>query len=156
MGYFTENPAMGEDTMVPEYRSVHGVWYNDYGQAFVVERELEFINDIRLRFGVPELEGLAGGTKPHAMRPLHLAEIILNKLHVEVSVFQFQPSSVSQVLTNLKVNLLDRLASRREKISAIPETQVQQKAEVFQIKPSLYGVSVDMKALWRRAFGTKK
>jgi hypothetical protein len=155
MGYFSDNPTMNEDTMVPEYREVYGVWYNDYGQELVVNPDFEFINGVRLRFGVPELEGLAAGTQPQAVRLLSLAEIIRNSLKVEVSVFRFQPSSVNQVLTNIKVHLLDRLASRRERISATPNIPVAQEAEIFQIKPSIYGVSIDLKALWRRAFGTK-
>jgi hypothetical protein len=62
---------------------------------------------------------------------------------------------VNQILTNIKVRLLDRIAQQREKISAIPDTEVPRQAEILQIKPGIYGVSVDLKALWRRAFRTK-
>lgn len=157
MGYLPDNPAMKKDTVVPEYRGVPGLWYDDYGRTLALDDpDLAFINELRLRQGIAELEGIAAGTKPLAMRPTEFSEIIRNNLNVEVSVFQFRPSSVSQVLTNIKVRLLDRLARQREKISAIPDIQVPQAGEILQIKPSIYGVSIDLKALWRRVFGTKK
>ena len=65
MGYFQEKSAMKEDTIVPEYRGVPGQWYDDYGRAFVLnDHSLQFINEIRLRSGVTELEGIAAGTAP--------------------------------------------------------------------------------------------
>jgi hypothetical protein len=157
MGYLADNPAMKADTVVPEYRGVPGLWYDDYGRALALnDPGLAFINELRLRPGVAELEGIATGTGTLTMRPTEFSEIIRNNLHVEVSVFQFRPSSVSQVLTNIKVRLLDHLASRRGKISALPDIQVPQKTEILQIKPSVYGISIDLKALWRRVFSTKK
>jgi hypothetical protein len=75
---------------------------------------------------------------------------------VEVSVFQFRPSSVSQNLTNIKVRPLDRIPQQRDKITGIPDIEVPRETEILQIKPSLYGVSIDQKALWRRAFRPKK
>jgi len=157
MGYLADNPAMKADTVVPEYRGVPGLWYDDYGRALALnDPSLEFINELRLRPGVAELEGIAAGTGTLAMRPTEFSEIIRNNLHVEVSVFQFRPSSVSQILTNIKVHLLDHLASRRGQISAIPDIQVPQKTEILQLKPSVYGISIDLKALWRRVFSTTK
>ena len=118
--------------------------------------KLAFINEFRLRHGVAELEGIASGTGTLTVRAIEFSQLIRDNLNVEVSVFQFRPSSVSQVLTNIKVRLIDHLASRREKINAMPDNQVPQAAEILQIKPTIYGVGIDLKALWRRAFGTKK
>lgn len=157
MGYLSDNPEMKEDIIVPEYRMVPGQWYDDYGRVLAInDPNLEFINEYRMRQGVAELEGVASGTKPLVVRPVEFSEIIRSNLHVEVSIFRFRPSSVSQVLTNIKVRLIDRLAVRREKISAIPDIQVREEEEILQIKPSLYGVSINLKALWRRLFKTKK
>jgi len=156
MGYLAGNPAMRDDTIVPEYRSVTGQWYDDYGRMFALDdSQLGFINELRLREGVAELEGLAAGGGTLAMRPTELSEIIRKGLNIEVSVFQFRPSSVSQVLTNIKVHLLDHLASRMSKIKELPDIQVMKEPEILQIKPGLYGVSIDMKALWRRVFNEK-
>jgi hypothetical protein len=154
MGYLADNPAMREQTAVPEYRAVPGLWYDDYGRSLAInDPGLAFINELRLRQGVTELESIAAGNGPLVMRPMEFSDIIRNNFDVEVSIFQFQPRSVCQVLTNIKVRLLDRVASRRERISAIPENQISQKAEILLLKPNLYGVGVDLKALWRRAFG---
>jgi hypothetical protein len=157
MGYLAANPEMKEDTIVPEYRAVPGQWYDDYGLVLALnDLDLAFINEFRLRHGVAELEGIAAGTKPLVIRPVEFSEIIRNNINVEVSVFKFRPSSVSQVLTNSKVHLIDRVVSQREKISAIPEIQVPQETEILQIKPNIYGVGIDLKALWRRLFKTNK
>jgi hypothetical protein len=157
MGYLADNPEMKEDTIVPEYRAVPGLWYDDFGRVLALDDpDLSFINEFRLRHGVAELEGVAAGTNPLVIRPAEFSEIIRNNLNVEVSVFKFRPSSVSQVLTNIKVRLIDRLAIQREKISAIPNIQVPQETEILQIKPNIYGVGIDLMALWRRFVGTKK
>jgi hypothetical protein len=157
IGYFRDNPELKEDSGVPEYRGVVGVWYDHYGRPLVVDNpNLAFINEIRLRHGVIELEGMATSAGPLAMRAMDFSEIIRNSLKVEVSVFQIQPSLVKQILTNIKVQLLDRIAQQREKISAIPDVQIPREAEILQLKPSIYGVGIDLKALWRRTFGAMK
>ncbi len=154
MGYLPDNPTMTQQTVVPEYRSVAGQWRDDYGRPLVLEDpNLGFINETRLKPGVAELEGIAGGTSMLAMRLTDLSEIIRKHLNVEVTIFEFRPSSVNQVLTNVKVRLLDRLASRREAIAALPEVHISQQPEILQLKPSIYGMSIDLKALWRRVFG---
>jgi hypothetical protein len=156
MGYFARNPAMKDSTIVPEYRAVSGQWYDDYGRMFAVDNsQLGFINELRLREGVAELEGLASGSGPLAMRPTELSEFIKKDLNTHVTVFQFSRSSVSQILTNIKVHLLDQLANRMTKIMEVPDAQITKEAEILQIKPGFYGVSIDMKALWRRIFSKK-
>lgn len=151
MGYLSDNPAMKDDIVVPEYRSVPGQWFDDYGRALVLEDpKLGFLNELRLRHGVAELEGIAVGSEPLMVRPTESSEIIRENLNVKVSIFRFRPSSVSQVLTNIKVCLLDRLATCRVKISDLPDVQVAQEVEVLQLRPGFYGISIDLKALWRR------
>jgi len=155
MGYFADNPALTVETVVPEYRSVSGQWYDDFGRALAInDPGLAFINEIRLRPGVAELEGVAAGTESLAMRPTEFSEIIRRDLKVEVSLFRFRPSSVKQVLTNIKVQSMDQIERRREKIAAIPEIPEVPATEVFHLKPGAYGMSVDLKALWRRLVGT--
>lgn len=157
MGYIPDNPAMTQHTVVPEYRSVAGQWRDDYGRPLVLDDpDLTFINETRLRLGVAELEGIAGGTGMLTMRLTDFSEIIRNHLRVEVTVFEFRPSSVSQVLTNVKVQLLEQLATRREAIAALPDIQTSQEPEILHLKPSIYGMSIDLKALWRRVFGSSK
>ncbi len=156
MGYFSDNPAMKKETIVPEYRSVPGQWSDDFGRVLVLDDpRLEFVNEIRLRHGVAELEGIATSTGMLAMRVTDLTELIRNNLNVNVTTFHLGPSSVSQVLTNIKMHLLDRLATQQDKISALAESHLVQEPEVLQLKPTFYGVSVDLKALWRRISSRK-
>lgn len=157
MGYLADNPAMENSTIVPEYRAVTGSWYDDYGSLLILDDpNLAFINEIRLRHGVAELEGIAAGTGILSMRPTEFSELIRNNLKVDVCIFRFSPSSVCQVLTNVKVRLIDQLASRRDKIDVIPDIQSREDPEIFQLKPGVHGLSVDLKALWRKLFTTKK
>jgi len=157
MGYLNTNPENKPHTVVPEYRDISGLWSDDYGRVLMLDQpDLAFINHIRLRQGVTELEGIATGSGTLAMREMEFAEIIRANLGTEVSTFQFSPDSVKQVLTNIKVQLLDRIAQQREKIKALPVSSVLQQTEILQLKPTIYGVGIDLKALWRKMFGTTK
>jgi hypothetical protein len=78
-------------------------------------------------------------------RPIEFSEIIHRELDVPVSVFRFHPGSVNQVLTNIKLQLLDQLTKRREKIAELPELQKPADTEILHIRPGIYGVSVDLK-----------
>jgi hypothetical protein len=156
MGYLADNPAMREDVVVPEYRRVPGEWYDDFGRRFAIDDpNLGFFNELRLRQGIAELEGIVLSSGLLAIRPLEFSEMIRTNLKVEVSTFRFGPSSVRQVLMNIKVHLLDRLASRRDTIDSLPATHVAHEADILQLKPSLYGVGIDLKALWRRMSSKK-
>jgi hypothetical protein len=157
MGYSADNPAMTEEIVVPEYRSVSGLWYDDYGRSLIVDDPtLTFINEIRVRQGVAELEGIASAKGPLSMRLIDFSEIIRENLNVDVSIFRFQPSSVSQVLSNIQSLLIDQVCSRQDKIDAISDTQLVHEGEVLQLKPSVYGVGIDLKALWRKVRGLRK
>ena len=153
MGYHPENPAARQSVEVPEYRSVAGHWYDDYDRQFIVDDpRLSFINSYRLPHGVAELHSLATAAGPLSVRPLEFSEVIRKGLNVEVSVFRFRAGAVSQVIANIRLQLLERLAERREKLTALPEVQKPTESESLQLKPGMYGVSVDLKALWRQLF----
>jgi hypothetical protein len=99
MGYLADNPEMKEDTIVPEYRAVPGLWYDDYDLVLALDDpDLAFINEFRLRHGVAELEGIAVGTKILVARPAEFSEIIRKNLNVVVSVFKFRPSMVPPIV----------------------------------------------------------
>jgi hypothetical protein len=153
MGYLADNPAMNNNTMVPEYRAVPGQWCDDYLRPLVLDDpKLQFINELRLRQGVTELEGLASAKGLLSMRAMEFSELIRKGLDVEVSLFQFHPAAVNQVLADIKLQLLDQLAARNEAIAALPELTKPAESEILHLKPGIYGVSVDLKALWRWLF----
>src|SRR5665213_2460639 len=61
LGYWQSNPVMTPSTVVPEYRTVEGQWFDEYGRALVIsDPNLAFINQTRLRLGAAELESYLG------------------------------------------------------------------------------------------------
>ncbi len=155
MGYFNDNPSMQEGTVVPKYRSVPGEWHDEHGRPLVLtDPQLGFVNQIYLRYGVAELESVAARAQGTvAMRLPDQAQLIREALKVEVSIFQFRPSSVAQVLTNIRLTALEHLWERKG-VLATPaaEGKLEKQDDIFFFKPAFWGVGFDAKALWRRTF----
>lgn len=90
-----------------------------------------------------------------SMRELDFASLIHEALKVEVSTFQFQPASVKQVLTNIKVHLINEVTAKRSKIESLSGVVIPSREEILEIKPGFGGVSVNLRTLWRRMSGGK-
>lgn len=152
LGYYADNPAMTKETRVPEYRIIRGQWFDIYRRPLVITDPVwDFINEIPLRSGVLELESLVGVSGEIAISLPEFAEMLRDKLRVEVNIFRFTPHAVEQILTNIKAQLLDRLATRPHKVGhagTLPRPIAE--GEILQLRPNLYGFGVDLKALWRR------
>lgn len=53
LGYWAGNPVMTESTVVPEYRTVSGHWFDEYNRRLALsDPKLAFINETRLRFPI--------------------------------------------------------------------------------------------------------
>jgi AbiTii len=92
LGYLESNPAMTDKTVVPEYRTVGGQWFDAYGRRLVFENpDLGFINETRLRSGVAELESFVGATGVIAIQIPELSDIIRQNLNVDVTTFVSVP-----------------------------------------------------------------
>jgi hypothetical protein len=65
------------------------------------------------------------------------------------------PLPAPRVLARIRSHLLDRLAEHATRFGFSPEPASTTEPEIFQLKPTLYGVGVDLKALWRRLSGRK-
>jgi AbiTii-like protein len=152
LGYSSGNPAMTKETMVPEYRTVGGQWFDEYGRPLVItDSRLAFINETRLRFGVPELETFIGTSGTIALRLPEFSEIIRERLSVEVSLFRFSPHSIAQVLANIKAQLLDRLAAQRSELDKAPLEGTEPGWEdIVELHPNLGGIGLNLNALWKR------
>jgi AbiTii len=152
LGYYADNPAMTKEIRVPEYRIIRGQWFDMYRRPLViVDPGLEFINEIPLRAGVLELENFIGTNEGITISMPEYVEMLHDKLHVEVNVFRFTPRTVEQVLAGIKAQLLDRLATRPHKLSqAGPSISPVAEGEILRLQPNLYGVGIDLKALWKR------
>jgi hypothetical protein len=111
-GYWNTNAALTEDTIVPSYRTIAGYWTDDFGRRFMPsEPELAFVNELRLRFRVIELEGMVGAKGPLALRPTEFTDVIQEHLGVAVTTFNFNPSVIPSVLTCIETELSKQLFS---------------------------------------------
>jgi hypothetical protein len=151
-GYWNTNSALTEEVVVPEYRTVAGYYTDDYGRQLVIsDPKAGFINETRLRFGVIEMEGMIGAKGPLAFRAPQFTEIIRDSLGVEVTTFNFSPKAAPPVLEAIRTELSGHLMSRKDKLQGHDiESQESRTEDVIQLKPNIYGIGVDLKALWRK------
>lgn len=154
-GYWNTNPALTEDTIVPKYRTVSGYYTDDFGRQFLLsDSRLSFVNEIRLRFGVVELEGMTGAKGPLAFRPLDFTDLIRKNLGVEVTTFNFRSDAIPAVLTAIRTQLSDHLVSRKKRLGAdIKRSKIAESDDIIELKPSFYGVGVNLRALFRKLQG---
>lgn len=114
-GYTSDNPAMTESTVVPEYRSVPGRHF-DRAKRLIDIRDprLSFLDTDRLRFGVGQLEDLARRSDTICVGDSAGMEIIRDSFDADPYAFCFEPTSVVGVLEAIRTNLLDQLEDRRQ------------------------------------------
>lgn len=149
-GYWNSNTSLTEEDVVPEYRTVAGFFTDDYGRQFIIsDPKLCFINETRLRFGVIEIEGMIGAKGPLAFRDPRSSRIIQENLGVEVTTFNFSPKSIPAVLEAIRTEFTSLIISRKKKLQT-SEVQVSKTDEIIQLKPNIYGIGVDLKAIWRK------
>lgn len=150
-GYDTGNPAMGEDITVPVYRTVVGQHRDIYGRVFLAPPELPIVNEDRLRMGAAELERLERDHKMVTMHNPTMVQLIKESLDVEVYSFTFSAASITSILASIRTELSVRLGglapfpapTRDDVMSRAPD-------DVIEIKPGLWGIHVNVRALWRR------
>jgi hypothetical protein len=155
LGYVSANPLMTESTVVPEYRTVTGQWFDEYGRCLVLsDPKLAFINETRLRMGVIELESYLGVTGTLALPGDRQAEVINEHLKVRVSTFRFGPSSVPTMLASIRAQLLDRIATCAALESPIVAKRTpsltQTDDEIIELRPNFAGIGINLRALWRQ------
>ena len=88
------------------------------GQIFILDDpELsQMVNGYRLRNGVAELERVASSNAPQFIRDLDFPPLIRKHTNVAVTQFKFLPRELSGVLSNIRMNLIQRLNGMRERI----------------------------------------
>lgn len=109
-GYENTNPAMTEDVVVPEYRTVPGQWADEFGNVLLLQDPgLQFLNEQRLRNSIVDLEQLAHSNHPLYFRAPRGSQMIGKHLQVEVSRFCFSSRSLVTVLAAIRTRLIERL-----------------------------------------------
>jgi hypothetical protein len=120
-GYLAENPAMREDDVVPEYRTIAGQYRDYWDRPLVIQDpKLLFIQQDRLRNPAIELEGFAKSTG--LLRYSHPTRLqLLRELGIEVHEFVFSPSAVRGILNAIRNRILEHLKNKHADMSIKPE-----------------------------------
>lgn len=150
-GYYSTNSAWVESTKVPKYRTVSGMHFNAYGQRLHLEPNVSFVNALYLREPVEVLETLKDTRRVAVVQDLDAIQWIADFLKVEVFTFHFDTVEVVSILSQIRSELLSRT-------QVLANTPVKQKAgenanteDILILKPTIHGIGVDLRALWRRA-----
>jgi hypothetical protein len=117
-GYFNTNPFLTEATVVPEYRTVSGLYCDIYNRPLLIDdNKLQFINTTRLRNGISELENFK--TKYGSFMKIVEAEslnLVREFLKVEVHYFSFPTASIDSILDQIRIELLDKIIQKETMI----------------------------------------
>jgi len=154
-GYYASNSAMDEDTIVPEYRTVIGQHADIYGRVLVLPQNISFINETRLRNGVEELETLVSSRDMVVIHDPHMCELIKQHLSIEVYSFRFSTVHLVGVLSAIRIALETKLRELNlPTVSLIQDSGVKND-DIVQLRPNVYGIGVDLRAIWRRWKGQR-
>lgn len=151
-GYFNTNPALTDEVVVPEFRTVTGQHSDDYGRPLVIkDHKLAFVNTTRTRYGVADLERMLDENFTCSYRDALMSEIIKNNLDVEVSIFSFHTRQFAGVLSGIKAELSERLMAIKGQIEDV-ETDLASppQEDVIELKPNFFGLGLNLNALLRR------
>lgn len=140
LGYIKENPALTEEIIVPEYRTVVGYHSDIYGRPLVLKNpNLSFINEERLRFDIAALEKMEKSEEFLVIHNQDMIKLIREHLDVEVHKFTFSPIMVAGVINGIRSQLLDWLYDIEEEIdqsenekSAISELNILERKQLRQ------------------------
>jgi uncharacterized protein (TIGR02391 family) len=115
--YFNSNSALTDDVTVPEYRIVVGQYYDHFERPLVItDPELNFVNEIRLRNGVSELEKFAEENKFLITQDPTYIKLIKDALNIEVHSFYFSSTSVVGVLEGIRNEFINKLMSMSKEV----------------------------------------
>lgn len=154
--YYSSNSAMSEAITVPEYRTVVGAHYNDFGQRWHLDAEFSFINEMRLREGVSQLEDLRDSRQTCALQDPTLIELIAEHLHVKVSSFHVDRSQITGVLSNIRSELFRKLQEKEVSESGSHSDSEGKKDSIFMLEPNFYGIGIKLLPLWDRVKSRKR
>ena len=151
-GYFHSNPALKAADKVPGYRTVVGEHSDEFGRPLIIsDPQLGFVNEIRVRWGVAELEELRSRGGHITVRDPFTADVIRKHLHVEVSRFSFDSRELTGVLSAIRTQLAEHLARHQHSpVPLVASNLPGRSEEIFEIKPNLWGIGINVRALGRR------
>ena len=152
LGYFNSNPAMKETDTVPEYRTVGGEHYDEFGRPLhITDPNLSFVNETRVRWGVADLEELLRQGGQVTLRDLTMSNLLYQHLRISVTWFSFDSRQLAGVLAAIRAQLADHLLRYdHHPLPSAVAVQPTRAEEIIELKPNIWGIGVDLRALSRR------
>lgn len=154
-GYWAENPALTADVTVPEYRTVCGQHRDLFGRPLVLEPNLAFVGQTRLRNGVEELEALERRRQAVLIQDPNICRLIKDQLGVEVHAFEFSPVLITGILGSVRTELSVRAQNLGSPVEASSTRELPHWYDILSIEPGGFGVNVDVIALVRRLWNPR-
>lgn len=109
-GYLNTNKYLTSEVIVPEYRTVVGNYYDSFNRLIpIMDPNLRFINEYRLRNGVSELEELAKNKKLTAIQDLDCLSLIYEYLHIKAFCYAFSNTYIHGILTSIRTKLIEEI-----------------------------------------------
>jgi hypothetical protein len=155
-GYLSTNPAMANDIVVPEYRTVVGRYNDIYGRVLLIPADLAVVSEYRLPNAVETIEALVSSRDTVTIHDPRMCELIQQHLKVQVYAFSFSSMHLRGVLSSIRLELQDRLSKYSSRETADESQFEGRAAEVVEIRPNIYGVGVNLRALWKKFKGRPK
>jgi len=154
-GYVRGNNAANPNSEVPEYRSVNGRHLDRYGRPIVIgDNDLMFLNEVRLRNSVTELERLSNRDGNITIQDPLIIQFLEEHFNVQPHAFQFSSVQLEGVLNSIKTRLSDYLYQHREELNddeeaenAIENENIDE--ELIELKPGIWGFNLNLKVLFK-------
>lgn len=152
LGYFNSNSAMKETDTVPEYRTVGGEHYDEFGRPLhITDPNLSFVNETRVRWGVADLEELFRQGGQVTLRDLTMSNLLYRHLRISVTWFSFDSRQLAGVLAAIRAQLADYLLKYdHHPLASAVADQPKLAEEIIELKPNLWGIGINLRALSRR------
>jgi hypothetical protein len=137
------------------YRTVAGEHTDEAGRPLVLPNpELGFVNEIRVRWGVAELEEYQRQGGHITVREPVSANLIRQHLGVEVTRYRFDSRQLVGVLSAIRARLAENLHRYTHvpvpAAGAAAPTLAHAHDEIFEMKPGFAGFAINLRALHRR------
>jgi hypothetical protein len=149
-GYLASNPAMTEDIVVPEYRTVVGQHTDIYGRVLMLPSDLAFVNETRLRNGIEELEALEASRHTVVIHEPHICDLIREHLKVEVYSFRFSSIYLRGITSAIRMELVEKLQKLGADEEIESRTLPTKTEEILELRPNIYGIGINLRLLWKR------
>jgi hypothetical protein len=114
------NQALTDDDEVPKYRTIAGQYVDKYKRPLVITTTgLEFVNEIRMRNGVEELQLFSIKDKILNAQDPNMVEFLKNNFGFDVFAFRFSSVQIVGIISAIRTKFIDWLKEIQPSIDNI-------------------------------------